>query len=138
MARKNMYVKEEAAGGGGGGGGKRPRTGAVAVPAGMYIHTSGPGHNPPPSYAHPAPHMAAPASRPYPTAASGGGGGGGGSGSGGGSGGGNPPCNTLFVGNLGDAVSEDELRGVFGACQVSAEAGGCWDLGSSLHGSTWI
>ena len=26
----------------------------------------------------------------------------------------NPPCNTLFVGNLGDAVSEAELRQLFG------------------------
>jgi hypothetical protein len=25
----------------------------------------------------------------------------------------NPPCNTLFIGNLGDVVSEAELRGVF-------------------------
>ena len=25
----------------------------------------------------------------------------------------NPPCSTLFVGNLGDAVSEHELRGLF-------------------------
>lgn len=26
----------------------------------------------------------------------------------------NPPCNTLFVGNLGDTVSEAELRQLFG------------------------
>ena len=26
----------------------------------------------------------------------------------------NPPCNTLFVGNLGDTVSEPELRQLFG------------------------
>ena len=26
----------------------------------------------------------------------------------------NPPCNTLFVGNLGDGVSEAELRQLFG------------------------
>lgn len=26
----------------------------------------------------------------------------------------NPPCNTLFIGNLGDSVSEAELRGLFG------------------------
>jgi RNA recognition motif-containing protein len=25
----------------------------------------------------------------------------------------NPPCNTLFIGNLGDAVSEVELRALF-------------------------
>jgi len=25
----------------------------------------------------------------------------------------NPPCNTLFIGNLGDAVNEAELRGLF-------------------------
>ncbi len=25
----------------------------------------------------------------------------------------NPPCNTLFIGNLGDSVSEAELRSVF-------------------------
>ena len=28
----------------------------------------------------------------------------------------NPPCNTLFVGNLGDGTSEVELRALF-ACQ---------------------
>ena len=26
----------------------------------------------------------------------------------------NPPCNTLFIGNLGDSVSEAEMRGLFG------------------------
>lgn len=26
----------------------------------------------------------------------------------------NPPCNTLFIGNLGENVNEDELRGLFG------------------------
>jgi hypothetical protein len=25
----------------------------------------------------------------------------------------NPPCNTLFIGNLGEAVNETELRGLF-------------------------
>lgn len=27
----------------------------------------------------------------------------------------NPPCNTLFIGNLGENINEDELRGLFGA-----------------------
>lgn len=27
----------------------------------------------------------------------------------------NPPCNTLFIGNLGAGVSETELRGIFGS-----------------------
>ena len=30
----------------------------------------------------------------------------------------NPPCNTLFVGNLGDAVLEADLQALFGAQQV--------------------
>jgi RNA recognition motif-containing protein len=30
----------------------------------------------------------------------------------------NPPCNTLFVGNLGDTVEEAELQGLFGAQPV--------------------
>jgi hypothetical protein len=25
----------------------------------------------------------------------------------------NPPCNTLFIGNLGENINEDELRGIF-------------------------
>jgi hypothetical protein len=25
----------------------------------------------------------------------------------------NPPCNTLFIGNLGENINEDELRGLF-------------------------
>lgn len=25
----------------------------------------------------------------------------------------NPPCNTLFIGNLGDGVNEAEIRGLF-------------------------
>ena len=31
----------------------------------------------------------------------------------------NPPCNTLFVGNLGDNVDEGELRSLVGAQPVS-------------------
>ncbi|PIM97887.1 RNA binding protein (contains RRM repeats) [Handroanthus impetiginosus] len=27
----------------------------------------------------------------------------------------NPPCNTLFIGNLGENINEEELRGLFGA-----------------------
>ncbi|KAJ4838793.1 hypothetical protein Tsubulata_021612 [Turnera subulata] len=27
----------------------------------------------------------------------------------------NPPCNTLFIGNLGESINEDELRGLFSA-----------------------
>jgi len=27
----------------------------------------------------------------------------------------NPPCNTLFIGNLGENINEDELRGLFSA-----------------------
>jgi hypothetical protein len=30
----------------------------------------------------------------------------------------NPPCNTLFVGNLGDAVQEADLAALFGGLQV--------------------
>jgi RNA recognition motif-containing protein len=25
----------------------------------------------------------------------------------------NPPCNTLFIGNLGENINEDEVRGLF-------------------------
>lgn len=32
----------------------------------------------------------------------------------------NPPCNTLFVGNLAENVNENELRGLFANCAVSA------------------
>lgn len=31
----------------------------------------------------------------------------------------NPPCNTLFIGNLSDSVDEGELQGLFGAQPVS-------------------
>jgi RNA recognition motif-containing protein len=31
----------------------------------------------------------------------------------------NPPCNTLFVGNLGDGVEESELQALFSAQPVS-------------------
>ncbi|GAY58567.1 hypothetical protein CUMW_187980 [Citrus unshiu] len=27
----------------------------------------------------------------------------------------NPPCNTLFIGNLGESINEEELRGLFSA-----------------------
>lgn len=30
----------------------------------------------------------------------------------------NPPCNTLFIGNLGDNVNEQELQGLFAGQQV--------------------
>lgn len=34
----------------------------------------------------------------------------------------NPPCNTLFIGNLGDAVQEADLHVLFGHQPVSAES----------------
>ncbi|GAX74382.1 hypothetical protein CEUSTIGMA_g1830.t1 [Chlamydomonas eustigma] len=100
MARKNMYIKEDPTI-------KRPRTSGMYVPPGV----SAP---PPASYAPPPMPSRAPA-------AYGGGSslGYSGSGSGGsygmGAAGDNPPCNTLFIGNLGDAVSEQELRSLFAA-----------------------
>ncbi len=57
---------------------------------------------------------------PYSTGPGGGGGGGGG---GGPSGGENPPCNTLFVGNLAEGVNESELQAIFAPHQVRSGAG---------------
>ncbi|GLC43993.1 hypothetical protein PLESTB_000217700 [Pleodorina starrii] len=88
MARKNMYIRDMEPN-------KRPRPNAPA--AGAYGGQGGGA----PSYGR--------------TAAAYGGGGGGGRGAGGdaGSRDDNPPCNTLFVGNLSDTVDENELRNLF-------------------------
>ena len=51
----------------------------------------------------------------------------------------NPPCNTLFIGNLGDGVNETELRGVFrwvgGRAGVGVGVGVGW--GPRGQASTW-
>ena len=36
----------------------------------------------------------------------------------------NPPCNTLFIGNLGDGVNEAEIRGLF-RCGAAGQQGWC-------------
>eukprot|EP00955_Chlamydomonas_euryale_P010373 111488-Chlamydomonas_euryale.AAC.2 len=54
---------------------------------------------------------------------------------GGGPAGDNPPCNTLFVGNLGDNTTEEELRSVFEATPVRAACCGAATL-PSAEGST--
>ncbi len=83
MARKNMYIKEDPTI-------KRPRT----TPSGLYIPAGAA-----PGYAANSPSTIAAARPAYGGAAP--------------TGGENPPCNTLFIGNLGDNVLETELRGVF-------------------------
>jgi hypothetical protein len=40
----------------------------------------------------------------------------------------NPPCNTLFVGNLGDTVDEAELNGIFASQPVSGVTLSCYDM----------
>lgn len=96
MARKNMYIKDDPAI-------KRPRTSAYS--SGPAIGAMG-GNGPmaggmPPSYSSRPPSMhgagAGRSSGPVSSAED------------------NPPCNTLYIGNLGDAVSEAELKAVFGA-----------------------
>lgn len=44
----------------------------------------------------------------------------------------NPPCNTLFIGNLGEAVIETELRGLFCGCDCLVLVLFLCDLWSSL------
>lgn len=44
----------------------------------------------------------------------------------------NPPCNTLFVGNLGPGVTETELRQVFSVQPVGG--GTCGRVGVDSHG----
>ncbi|PNH03464.1 Cell wall integrity protein scw1 [Tetrabaena socialis] len=97
MARKNMYIREMEPN-------KRPRPsgppgagpGGYGAPGGS---PGGGGGGPPGGYG-----------RPPPMYSSSGGGGGGG---GGPARDDNPPCNTLFVGNLADNVDENELRTMF-------------------------
>lgn len=88
MAHKNMYIKDEAAGPGSGGGGgviKRARV------SGGYTGASSGGGSFEPLKQQPSGQYAAVSNTKD-----------------------NPPCNTLFVGNLGDTVDEAELQGLFG------------------------
>ncbi|KXZ42804.1 hypothetical protein GPECTOR_117g369 [Gonium pectorale] len=95
MARKNMYIRDMEPN-------KRPRTSGPPGAPGGYGPPGG---------------GAAGYGRPPPSYGGGGGPGGpGGSRDGGSRDGGrddNPPCNTLFVGNLSDNVDESELRNLF-------------------------
>lgn len=43
----------------------------------------------------------------------------------------NPPCNTLFIGNLGDGVNEAEIRGLF-RCAKAGFRWLCWAAASQL------
>jgi hypothetical protein len=45
----------------------------------------------------------------------------------------NPPCNTLFVGNLGDTVDEQELTGLFSSQPVSTSMPPVCQLQLLLH-----
>lgn len=87
MAHKNMYLKDDPAS-------KRPRLNPAAPTA-----FSGPAPTP---YQH-APVIPSPV-RPQGYAAIT-------------NSKDNPPCNTLFIGNLGDTVSDAELKGLFGSQQ---------------------
>lgn len=49
----------------------------------------------------------------------------------------NPPCNTLFVGNLGDAVQEADLQALFGGQPVRTGAGSSPDLIDLLPHAGW-
>ena len=105
VARKNMYLADPNAPGGGGAGGipggappgqKRLRTGGADFGGGP----GGPG----------GPRGGGPGGGPGGAR---GGGGGGGAGD-------NPPCTTLFVGNLSQNVDQNELRAVFESQPVRA------------------
>ncbi|KAK9811958.1 hypothetical protein WJX73_003005 [Symbiochloris irregularis] len=108
LARKNMYIKDDQAA-------KRGRYGAEpqAAPYTAYAPNPAPQQ---PAYYQPSP-VAAPAAMPagpraYTNVSNTKD---------------NPPCNTLFIGNLGDTVSESELRNIFGTqpgfCQLKLNRG---------------
>ncbi|KAL4430982.1 hypothetical protein ABPG75_006238 [Micractinium tetrahymenae] len=112
MAHKNMYVKDDPAAAakrsrptfeaapGGYGAGFAP-AGVAQAPggaAGPYGHAAA-GYGGPPAGAPPGAVVAAVQPRGYAPITNTKD---------------NPPCNTLFIGNLGDSVSEVELRGLFG------------------------
>lgn len=104
LARKNMYIKDEQSV-------KRSRYGAEqAYPS--YATSTPPAQQP--AYYQPAP-VAAPVPagpRAYTSISNTKD---------------NPPCNTLFIGNLGDTVTETELRSIFasqpGFCQLKLNRG---------------
>lgn len=84
MAHKNMYIKDEPAPGSGGGAIKRARV------SGGYTGASSGGGSYEPLKQQPSGQYGAVSNTKD-----------------------NPPCNTLFVGNLGDTVDEAELNGIF-------------------------
>lgn len=83
MARKNMYFKDAD-----NGAAKRPRHVPSATP-GYEQYYPGYGGYPPPAAAHASTFQQVSNTKD------------------------NPPCNTLFIGNLGDNTSEAELRAMF-------------------------
>lgn len=85
LARKNMYLKEDATV-------KRGRFEAPP-PHAAYYGAPAAGYYPPAPAAATGPRAYVPVSNTRD----------------------NPPCNTLFVGNLGDTVREEELRALFGS-----------------------
>ena len=89
LARKNMYIKDDQAA-------KRGRYGTEQYP-GAYPAAAAPAPQQP-AYYQPPPAAVSTGPRAYTSISNTKD---------------NPPCNTLFVGNLGDTVNEAELRGIF-------------------------